>query len=85
MKKASLLLTALLVIAIVICARVSVYADDNLGALTGQDEKPHGRYRTVGCGGTAFNYWKNYCCPNQNYDNCPDAGNCSSSLIIGCE
>ena len=58
----------------------------NVEALV-QDEsnRPHGRWRTVGCGGVAFHQWNRYCCPSSFYDNCPDMGTCKASVILGCD
>lgn len=57
----------------------------NLEALSNSEEnRPIGRWKTVGCGGISFDKWKTYCCPNEYYDNCPNKGNCNSSPIHGC-
>lgn len=57
----------------------------NIEALSdAESDSPHGRWRTVGCGGTGFEHWKTYCCPVPNFNNSPNQGDCNYTPITGC-
>lgn len=58
------------------------FATRNVEALA-QPEPGVGRWRTVGCGGYAFEKWVPYCCPNSSYNNCPRPGDCNQT-VYGC-
>ena len=62
------------------------FLDANVEALARIEGLSSGRYMTVGCGGYNFAQWKTYCCPNSDYNNCPDRGTCSvdEQYIFGC-
>ena len=57
----------------------------NVEALAGGEDPTHGRWRTVGCGSYSFSDWKTYCCPSSEWNNCPGLGDCTASVIFGCE
>lgn len=88
---------SIIVVIAMLCVTTIVYSqirnpkdndfnDRNIEALTlGEPSRPHGRWRTVGCGSYAFIDWKTYCCPNSTYDNCPSYGTCKKSSIYGCD
>lgn len=60
----------------------------NVEALANDDDAAtkSGRYRTVGCNGTSFKNWAQYCCPNERYHNCPATHtNPTCTTIEGCD
>lgn len=59
----------------------------NVEALANYNEDTKsGRYRTVGCNGTSFRHWEQYCCSNDNYHNCPKThSNPTCKVVYGCD